>query len=102
MIFAAPFVSSWLPFYYTSSMAVGVFLVVLIIIFQVSVDVFFLLIMIVLLNSYVKMLLLVVGYEAIAYWEEKCDVSCILRICGEYLFALWFSKQFVSIESAYF
>ncbi|KAL1208449.1 hypothetical protein V5N11_019243 [Cardamine amara subsp. amara] len=31
----APFVSSWLPFYYTSSMAVGVFLVVLIIIFQV-------------------------------------------------------------------
>lgn len=46
---------------------------------------FFLLIMIVLLNSYVKMLLLVVGYEAIAYWEEKCDVSCILRICGEYV-----------------
>ncbi|CAN6937223.1 unnamed protein product [Brassica oleracea] len=35
VIFAAPFVSSWLPFYYTSSMAVGVFLVVLIIIFQV-------------------------------------------------------------------
>ena len=41
VILAAPVVSSWLPFYYTSSMAVGVFLVVLIIIFQVSVDVFF-------------------------------------------------------------
>lgn len=36
MILAAPVVSSWLPFYYTSSMAVGVFLVVLIIIFQVK------------------------------------------------------------------
>lgn len=35
VILAAPVVSSWLPFYYTSSMAVGVFLVVLIIIFQV-------------------------------------------------------------------
>ncbi|CAA7047276.1 unnamed protein product [Microthlaspi erraticum] len=34
VILAAPVVSSWLPFYYTSSMAVGVFLVVLIIIFQ--------------------------------------------------------------------
>lgn len=40
VILAAPVVSSWLPFYYTSSMAVGVFLVVLIIIFQVSVDFF--------------------------------------------------------------
>ncbi|KAG7593233.1 NEMP family [Arabidopsis thaliana x Arabidopsis arenosa] len=35
VILLAPVVSSWLPFYYTSSMAVGVFLVVLIIIFQV-------------------------------------------------------------------
>ncbi|CAH8364316.1 unnamed protein product [Eruca vesicaria subsp. sativa] len=35
VILAAPVVSSWLPFYYTSSMAVGVFLVVLMIIFQV-------------------------------------------------------------------
>ncbi|CAN8239098.1 unnamed protein product [Cochlearia groenlandica] len=35
VILVAPVVSSWLPFYYTSSMAVGVFLVVLIIIFQV-------------------------------------------------------------------
>ncbi|ESQ28272.1 hypothetical protein EUTSA_v10018456mg [Eutrema salsugineum] len=35
VILIAPVVSSWLPFYYTSSMAVGVFLVVLIIIFQV-------------------------------------------------------------------
>ncbi|KAF8047330.1 hypothetical protein N665_3091s0003 [Sinapis alba] len=35
VILAAPVVSSWLPFYYTSSMAVGVFLVVLIVIFQV-------------------------------------------------------------------
>ncbi|XP_006303988.2 uncharacterized protein LOC17899981 [Capsella rubella] len=35
VILVAPGVSSWLPFYYTSSMAVGVFLVVLIIIFQV-------------------------------------------------------------------
>uniref|UniRef100_A0A1J3E9Y9 Transmembrane protein 194A n=1 Tax=Noccaea caerulescens TaxID=107243 RepID=A0A1J3E9Y9_NOCCA len=34
VILAAPVVSSWLPFYYTSSMAVGVFLVVLVITFQ--------------------------------------------------------------------
>ncbi|XP_010542122.1 PREDICTED: uncharacterized protein LOC104815441, partial [Tarenaya hassleriana] len=30
----APIVSSWLPFYYSSSMAVGVFLVILILLFQ--------------------------------------------------------------------
>lgn len=31
----APVVSSWVPFYYSSSMAIGVFLVILIILFQV-------------------------------------------------------------------
>ncbi|XP_010550594.1 PREDICTED: uncharacterized protein LOC104821409 isoform X2 [Tarenaya hassleriana] len=34
MLLIAPIVSSWLPFYYSSSMAVGVFLVILILLFQ--------------------------------------------------------------------
>lgn len=47
--------------------------------------IFFFLIIIVLLNSYGKMVLLFAGYEAIAYREEKRYVSCFLRICGEYV-----------------
>ncbi|XP_010521501.1 PREDICTED: uncharacterized protein LOC104800404, partial [Tarenaya hassleriana] len=34
LLLMAPIVSSWLPFYYSSSMAVGVFLVILILLFQ--------------------------------------------------------------------
>jgi hypothetical protein len=31
----APIVSSWVPFYYSSSMVIGVFLVIIIVLFQV-------------------------------------------------------------------
>ncbi|XP_050214133.1 uncharacterized protein LOC126665390 isoform X2 [Mercurialis annua] len=34
LLLLAPIVSSWVPFYYTSSMAIGVFLVVIILLFQ--------------------------------------------------------------------
>lgn len=37
LLFLAPIVSTWVPFYYTSSMAIGVFAVVLIILYQVHV-----------------------------------------------------------------
>ncbi|KAK9290345.1 hypothetical protein L1049_008512 [Liquidambar formosana] len=34
LLFLAPIVSSWVPFYYSSSMAIGVFLVIIILLFQ--------------------------------------------------------------------
>ncbi|XP_028066690.1 uncharacterized protein LOC114269562 [Camellia sinensis] len=34
LLLLAPVVSSWVPFYYSSSMAVGVFLVIIILLFQ--------------------------------------------------------------------
>lgn len=34
LLFLAPFVSEWVPFYYTSSMAIGVLAVVLILLYQ--------------------------------------------------------------------
>ncbi|CAL5435627.1 unnamed protein product [Camellia sinensis] len=37
LLLLAPLVSSWVPFYYSSSMAVGVFLVIIILLFQVSI-----------------------------------------------------------------
>ena len=37
-LFSAPFVSEWVPFYYTSSMAIGVLAVVLILLFQVHIS----------------------------------------------------------------
>ncbi|CAL5435623.1 unnamed protein product [Camellia sinensis] len=46
LLLLAPVVSSWVPFYYSSSMAVGVFLVIIILLFQ--------------------------GDEIITNWEEKC------------------------------
>ncbi|XP_021888741.1 uncharacterized protein LOC110807793 isoform X2 [Carica papaya] len=36
LLLLAPIVSSWVPFYYSSSMAIGVFLVVIILLFQVK------------------------------------------------------------------
>lgn len=36
LMLLAPIVSSWVPFYYSSSMAIGVFLVIIILLFQVS------------------------------------------------------------------
>ncbi|KAM7273293.1 hypothetical protein ACFE04_027957 [Oxalis oulophora] len=36
LLLLAPIISSWVPFYYSSSMAIGVFLVVIIILFQVG------------------------------------------------------------------
>lgn len=38
LLLLAPFVSQWVPFYYSSSMALGVLLVVLILLFQVTVN----------------------------------------------------------------
>lgn len=35
LLLLAPLISSWVPFYYSSSMALGVLLVVLILLFQV-------------------------------------------------------------------
>lgn len=35
LLLLAPIVSSWVPFYYSSSMAIGVFLVIIILLFQV-------------------------------------------------------------------
>ena len=35
LLLLAPIISSWVPFYYSSSMAIGVFLVVIILLFQV-------------------------------------------------------------------
>jgi hypothetical protein len=35
MLLLAPIVSSWVPFYYSSSMAIGIFLVIIIVLFQV-------------------------------------------------------------------
>ncbi|XP_007029997.2 PREDICTED: uncharacterized protein LOC18599803 [Theobroma cacao] len=34
LLLLAPFVSSWVPFYYSSSMAIGIFLVIIILLFQ--------------------------------------------------------------------
>nr|GEZ78838.1 transmembrane protein 194 [Tanacetum cinerariifolium] len=34
LLFLAPIVSEWVPFYYTSSMAIGIFAVVLILLYQ--------------------------------------------------------------------
>lgn len=36
LLLLAPTVSSWVPFYYSSSMAIGVLLVVIILLFQVA------------------------------------------------------------------
>ncbi|OMO70366.1 hypothetical protein COLO4_28629 [Corchorus olitorius] len=36
LLLLAPFVSSWVPFYYSSSMAIGVFLVIIILLFQLG------------------------------------------------------------------
>lgn len=35
LLLLAPVVSSWVPFYYSSSMAIGIFLVIIILLFQV-------------------------------------------------------------------
>jgi hypothetical protein len=35
LLLLAPIVSSWVPFYYSTSMAIGVFLVIIILLFQV-------------------------------------------------------------------
>ncbi|KAG6750814.1 hypothetical protein POTOM_045329 [Populus tomentosa] len=38
LLLLAPIVSSWVPFYYSTSMAIGVFLVIIILLFQVLID----------------------------------------------------------------
>ncbi|CAL5356850.1 unnamed protein product [Camellia sinensis] len=53
LLLLAPVVSSWVPFYYSSSMAVGVFLVIIILLFQVSIFV---------------LLEIVVAGAALGYW----------------------------------
>lgn len=35
LLLLAPIVSSWVPFYYSTSMAIGIFLVIIILLFQV-------------------------------------------------------------------
>ncbi|XP_028064801.1 uncharacterized protein LOC114267917 isoform X3 [Camellia sinensis] len=53
LLLLAPVVSSWVPFYYSGSMAVGVFLVIIILLFQVSIFV---------------LLGIVVAGAALGYW----------------------------------
>lgn len=64
-ILFAPIVSSWVPFYYSSSMAIGVLLVIIILLFQVFHPFIFLL-------GYVSCIYWAYCMEASLFWRFSC------------------------------
>ncbi|THG17691.1 hypothetical protein TEA_026225 [Camellia sinensis var. sinensis] len=78
LLLLAPLVSSWVPFYYSSSMAVGVFLVIIILLFQLGAGSFLLHDFSMLVNSILVSFGLSEEFANFEfYWS--CDFSLALR-----------------------
>ncbi|XP_028064799.1 uncharacterized protein LOC114267917 isoform X2 [Camellia sinensis] len=75
LLLLAPVVSSWVPFYYSGSMAVGVFLVIIILLFQTAAEIG-------------------LGDEIITNSEEKCFLPHSIWIGGAAL-GYWMVQKFV-------
>jgi hypothetical protein len=87
----APIISSWVPFYYGSSMAIGIFLVVIIILFQVYICIYQLPLYYTHISSSLYCFQFFsdcyAGHEIIANWKKKCLLS----------YHVWISDEFDSV-----
>jgi len=109
LLWLAPIISSWVPFYYSTSMAIGIFLVVIIILFQVN-QVFSLYIWIAFCFIYSIFALVCLtcrltffspncdlGHEIIANWKKKYLLPYHIWICGEFDLILAFVNLSLSL-----
>ncbi|KAJ6858450.1 hypothetical protein NC652_040897 [Populus alba x Populus x berolinensis] len=78
----ASIVSSWVPFYYSTSMAIGFFLVIIFLLFQFFSSTFYR------YTYYVFLCSNDSGNEIVANWKEKLFPSFHIWISGEFAFSL--------------